>query len=114
TGDEQEAIGKREELAPLLERVIGEAEFFQACRRVLGIDNPDQDLLPPPPRHGADAQLNGLSIEHDVDLSLLRAIAMSDVELREQLDARGDGGAHLERRTEFFGEAAIDAVADAQ
>jgi hypothetical protein len=52
--------------------------------------------------------------EADLDAPVLRQPLLRDVELRHDLDARGDGVAELHRRRHDVVEDAVDAVADAQ
>jgi hypothetical protein len=49
-----------------------------------------------------------------VDAAVLGEAALGDVHAGHDLDAAGDGGVHLEGWAEFFGETAVDAVADAE
>ena len=56
--------------------------------------------------------LDALVAEADLDAAVLRQALLGDVELRHDLDARGDRVAHLQRRRHHVVEDAVDAVAD--
>ena len=58
--------------------------------------------------------VDAVVLEADLDAAVLRQPLLGDVELRHDLDARGDRIAELHRRLHDVVENAVDAVADAQ
>ena len=63
-------------------------------------------------RKAADTKVDGLSGDRQGDTAILRDAALGDVEVRENLDTRDDGGGHLHIRRLHSIEGAIDAVAN--
>ena len=81
-GDQQDAVGERDEFSPGLERVVAEAEFFEIDGGLVVVDDADDDFFAVFSGQGADAQIDGAFVHHHMDAAVLRQAALGDIERR--------------------------------
>jgi hypothetical protein len=101
----------------LLQRLGLEAEFRHVEHQLALVEQAHDDLFAEQGRQARDTEVDvlGLAVvaEANLDAAVLRQALLGDVQLRHDLDARGNGVAHLQRRRHDVVEDAVDAVADA-
>ena len=117
-GDEHDAVGPRDRRFEARERGRLEAELGQIEHQPGLVEQPQHDLLAPDRRQARDAE---------VEIALLARPAgrgsgsarpgqapLGDVELRQDLDARGDALPHAQRQAAEVREQAVHAEAHRQ
>src|SRR5438105_4813507 len=100
------------------QRLLLEAELGHVEAQVVLVEKAENDLLSEECRKNGDAKVELFVLVFELDLeldaSVLRKALFGDVELRENLHARGHGVAQLERRVHDLVEDSVDAEADAK
>ena len=95
----------------VLLRLRLEPELGQVERQVALVENSHHDLLAVEHRQGRDAEVDDAVPHLELEAPVLRHPPLGDVELREDLDARGERRPHLERRPHDLQQRAVDPVA---
>jgi hypothetical protein len=97
------------------ERLGLEAELGHVELQVRLVEQTHDDLLAEERRADAHAEVHLLAAaELDLDATVLRQAALGDVELRHDLQTRGDRVAQLHRRLHHLVHHAVDAEPDAE
>ena len=114
-GDQHHAEGLVDRLLEVVELRLLEAELGHVELQVRLVEETQHDLLAEERRQDGDAEVH-LAAPPDLqlDAAVLGQAALGDVELRHDLDARGDRVLELHRRLHDLVEHAVDAVADAE
>ena len=105
-GDEEHPVRPRGEA-----QLGRHAELRKPNAASAAVEEAEDDRLAEHRRHSGDADIELARLEADADAVVLRAAALGDVELREELDARDDGVVELGRRFQSREEDAVDADA---
>ncbi len=113
-GDEDDAGGVRDQVhhaglhgprhADLIERELGGGLVEQAEHEAFAVDGGD----------GGEADVDLAAADADAGVAVLRAVAVGDVQLGHDLEARADGRGQREGRAEGVDQHAVDAEADDQ
>jgi len=93
------------------EQLRRHAELRERDGSAAAIEKTKHDALTEHRGDGGDAEIELARLEANADAAVLRAAALGDVELREELDARDDGMVELRRWLEGSDEDAVDADA---
>ena len=75
------------------------------------VEHADDDALAEHRRQHADAQVDRVAADVQLDAAVLRQPALGDVEVRHDLDAAGMAGGQVARRRHHLVEHAVAAVA---
>ena len=114
-GDQHHAERLVDRLFEVLEGRFLEAELRHVELQVRLVEEPEHDLLAEHGRKGGDAEVHLLVAgELHLDAAVLRQAALGDVELRHDLEARGDGVLEPQRRLHHLVQHAVDAEPDAE
>src|SRR5690606_31895865 len=90
--DDDDAIGLGDELLDLAEVFIAQAELVEVERHVGAVEHTHDDALAEHGWQDADAKVDRLVVNVQLDTAVLREAAFGDVEVGHDLDARADGG----------------------
>ena len=111
-GDQHHAVRIQDRLHQVGLGLGLEAELGQVEGQVALVENPEHDLLAEEHRQRRDAEVDDPVAHLELEPAVLRHPPLGDVELRQDLDARGERRLHLERRLHHFQQRAVDAVAN--
>ena len=111
-GDEHGAVRLAEGLGEPLERLREHAQLLELDHHLALVQDAHDDLLAVGGGKRGDAQVDRLGLDLERDAAVLRDPALGDVEVGEDLDARGDGRDGADRDGRGLLEHAVDAVAD--
>src|SRR5581483_5427075 len=113
TGDEHHAPRLEDRLLELRERLRLEAELRHVEAEVVLVEQTKDDLLSEQRRQNRDAEVElfvlVLELHLQLDASVLREALLGDVELRQNLHARGDRVPQFEGRIHDLVQDAVDA-----
>ena len=113
TGDEDDAVGAANQVFELPEIVFGEPQLPDADLDVVFVEDPHHDRLAVVGGQDADAEIVVFAVGGELDPAVLRAAALGDVELGENLDAGEHRPQQAAGRVVALYQTAVDAVADA-
>ena len=117
-GDQHHAPRLGDGVLELGQRLGLEAELRHVEHQLVLVEETKDDLFAEQRRQARDAEVDFLGRavdgEADLDAAVLRQPLFRDVELRHDLDARGDRVAELHRRRHDVVEDAVDAEPDAE
>ena len=109
---EDDAVGPADQVLELAEFVLGEPELADADADVVLVEDPHHHRLAVVGRQHADAEVVVFAVGGELDAAVLRAAALGDVELGEDLDAGEHRPQETARGIVALDEPAVDAVAD--
>ena len=112
------AVGLENRFLELDQRLRFEAELGHVEAQIFLVEQPEHDLLAPQRRQRGNAEVELLLLAADLhlqhDAAVLRQPLFADVELRHDLEARGDGVFQFQRRIHDRLQNAVNAEADAE
>src|SRR5690606_2572745 len=111
-GDQHHAVRVHDRRHEVALRFRLHAELLEVERQVALVEDTEHDLLAEDHGQGRDTEVDDLVLQLELDAAVLRDAALGDVQVREDLDARGQRCLHLERRLHDLLEHAVDSVAD--
>ena len=95
--------------------VVGvHADLGQVERDDRAVEHPHDDALAEHRGQHADAQIDRVAADGQLDAAVLRQAALGDVEVGHHLDAGGDGERQVPRRRNHFEQHAVGLDADAE
>ena len=113
-GDEDDAVGLVHHVAKGLERRRVHADLVQIERNDRAVEHPHDDAFAEHGGQHADAQVDRMPADGQLDAAVLRHAAFGDVEIGHDLDARRDGKGQVARRRHHFIEHAVGLDANAE
>ena len=109
-GDEDDAVGLVDHLAPARQHVLGHAELVEVELHDRAVEDPQDDALAEHGGQGRDADVDAVAAEGELDPAVLGQPALGDVEVGHDLDAAGDRRGQVARRRDQLVEHAVDPV----
>src|SRR5262249_58709197 len=113
-GDEEQAVGAREEPGDPGGRGGREAEIAHVTKPARTVEEAEHDALAGGRGDDRDPDVDVASPHPQRDATVLGQAALRDVEPRHDLDPRREGGVQAERRREQVVQDAVDAQAYGQ
>ena len=101
-GDQHDPIRTVHDLAEVIFRRLVHPHFIEGKVHHGSVENPHNDTLA---KHGweyRDAQVHRVTTDHQFNPTVLRKPAFGDVEVRHNLDSRGDRKGEVARRRNHF------------
>src|SRR5207253_586319 len=105
--DQDDAVGLADHTAELSEHVRFQADAVEVQADVAAVKHADDAALAEHGRQDADAHIDGIAADVELDAAVLGESALGYVEVGHDLDARGDGHGEMTRRRDHFIEHAV-------
>ena len=111
-GNQHQPVRTLQNAQPIVQIAAGDSKRLEIqCHRVT-VENPHDDAFAMHRRQGRDTQIDRDAAHRHLDASVLRQLPLGDIEPRQDLDARDNGGAIAVRRRFDFAQRSVDRDAD--